>query len=204
MMVHVSLSKARVRPEVVKIDGRIPKEAVFLLLKRHSVERFGIQFAGPECLAIMKLSAAAGRDEYWTDVTEISYHIWSDAFKKGTQGLKMPADRLLFKPASSSNGPLISGNTQSQPPQPATATASPIRLSNAPVKVHHSGSSNSSRGAARGGHRGRGNNPRGSGHSNRGAWSRKRLPNPPGYFPSTLHIGREVALVARTAAFMYI
>jgi hypothetical protein len=45
----------------------------------------------------------------------------SNAFKnyqKGIQGLKMPADRLLFKPASSSNGPLISGNTQSQPPQP--------------------------------------------------------------------------------------
>jgi hypothetical protein len=67
MMVHVSSSKAHVRREAVEIDGRIPNEAVFLLLKRYSVERLGIQFAGPECLAIMKLSAAAGRDGHRND-----------------------------------------------------------------------------------------------------------------------------------------
>jgi hypothetical protein len=62
MMIHAFSNKARMRRDAIGIDGRIPEEAVFLLLKRYSVERFGVQFAGPECLAIMKLSAAVGRD----------------------------------------------------------------------------------------------------------------------------------------------
>ena len=62
MMIHSFSNKVRMRRDAVGIDGRIPAEAVFLLLKRYSVERFGAQFAGPECLAIMKLSAAVGRD----------------------------------------------------------------------------------------------------------------------------------------------
>jgi hypothetical protein len=63
MVVHAFSNKARVRRDAVKIDGRVPEEAVFLLLKKYSVQRFGVQFAGPECLAIMKLSAAVGRDQ---------------------------------------------------------------------------------------------------------------------------------------------
>jgi hypothetical protein len=67
MLVHASPSKARVRHEAVKIDGRIPKEAAFLLLKRYSIKRLGVQFAGPECLAIMKLSAATRREQHRED-----------------------------------------------------------------------------------------------------------------------------------------
>jgi hypothetical protein len=63
MLVHNSSSKARMRRDAVEIDGRIPEKAIFLLLKKYSVKRFGVQFAGPECLAIMKLSAAANRDQ---------------------------------------------------------------------------------------------------------------------------------------------
>lgn len=63
MVVHAFSNKARVRRDAVEIDGRVIEEAVFLLLKKYSVQRFGVQFAGPECLAIMKLSAAVGRDQ---------------------------------------------------------------------------------------------------------------------------------------------
>lgn len=69
MVVHASLSKARVRREAVEVDGRITEEAVFLLLKRYSVKRLGVLFAGPECLAIMKLRAAVGRKQ--NQVTKI-------------------------------------------------------------------------------------------------------------------------------------
>ena len=61
IVVHASSSKARVRREAVEIDGRIIEEEVFLLLKRYSVKRLGVLFAGPECLAIMKLHAAVRR-----------------------------------------------------------------------------------------------------------------------------------------------
>ena len=64
MLVHVSSSKARVRREAAEIDGRILEEAAFLLLKRYSIKRLGVQFAGPECLAISKLSAAIGREQH--------------------------------------------------------------------------------------------------------------------------------------------
>jgi hypothetical protein len=60
MVVHAFSNKARLRRDAVEIDGRVTEEAVFLLLKKHSVQRFGVQFAGPECLTIMKLSAAVG------------------------------------------------------------------------------------------------------------------------------------------------
>jgi hypothetical protein len=63
MVVHASPSKSRLRREAVEIDGRITEDAVFLLLKRYSVKRFGVQFAGPECLAVMKLSAAVNRNQ---------------------------------------------------------------------------------------------------------------------------------------------
>jgi hypothetical protein len=63
MVVYTSASKARVRREAVEIDGRITEEEVFLLLKRYSVKRFGVLFAGPECLAIMKLHAAVTRKQ---------------------------------------------------------------------------------------------------------------------------------------------
>jgi len=63
MVVYTSASKARVRREAVEIDGRITEEEVFLLLKRYSVKRFGVLFAGPECLAIMKLRAAVTRKQ---------------------------------------------------------------------------------------------------------------------------------------------
>jgi hypothetical protein len=71
MVVHASSNKARARREAVGIDGRIPEEAVFLLLKRYSVKRVGVQFAGPECLAIMKLSAAVGRRRNQKDKIQI-------------------------------------------------------------------------------------------------------------------------------------
>jgi hypothetical protein len=70
MAIHASLIKARVRREAVEIDGRVTEEAVFLLLKRYNVKRFGVQFAGPECLAIMKLRAAANRDQNRRDKIE--------------------------------------------------------------------------------------------------------------------------------------
>ena len=63
MEVHAFSNKARVRRDAIEIDGRITEEAVFLLLKKYSVQRFGVRFAGPECLAIMKLRAAANRHE---------------------------------------------------------------------------------------------------------------------------------------------
>lgn len=63
MVVHAFSSKARVRREAVEIDGRITEEAGFLLLKKYCVQGFGVQFAGPECLAIMKLHAAVDRHE---------------------------------------------------------------------------------------------------------------------------------------------
>jgi hypothetical protein len=61
MLVHVSASKVPVRRDAVKVDGRILEEAPFLLLQKYSIKRLGVQFAGPECLAITKLKAAAGR-----------------------------------------------------------------------------------------------------------------------------------------------
>jgi hypothetical protein len=63
MVVHAFSNKARMRRDGVKIDGRIKEEAVFLLLKKYSVQRFGVRFAGPECLAVMKLHTAVDRDE---------------------------------------------------------------------------------------------------------------------------------------------
>jgi len=51
MVVHAFSNKARVRRDAVEIDGRITEKAVFLL-KKYSVRRFEVQFAGPECLAI--------------------------------------------------------------------------------------------------------------------------------------------------------
>jgi hypothetical protein len=63
MVVHGFTNKTRMRRDAVKIDGRVTEEVVFLLLKKYSVQRLGVRFAGPECLAIMKLHAAADRDD---------------------------------------------------------------------------------------------------------------------------------------------
>jgi hypothetical protein len=98
MVVHASSSKARVRREAVEIDGRIPEEAGFLLLKRYSVKKFGVQFAGPECLAIMKLRAAVGRDrnreaKIRTDIVDV-IDCLKDLLEKG-KSLDDPQLRLL-------------------------------------------------------------------------------------------------------------
>jgi hypothetical protein len=63
MVLHAFSNKARGRRDAVEIDGRVIEKAAFFLLKKYGVQRFGVQFAGPECLAIMKLRATADRHE---------------------------------------------------------------------------------------------------------------------------------------------